>query len=147
MSIPVKGMCPHLISAILKYCVGDDELLELGLESTASGNSYARRSSTLNFLGNLCQEREGPSNFLGDLLDMRFLNTVLAVRELDMGGVQMMVAAWEGDPCGAALPGLIWALCTDPRPCVQKTGFYLSMEADWIGRSRLIFGNEERTTN
>lgn len=120
MSISIKALCPHISSAIFKYCVSENELTELGLVGAGGSRGYALQARTLDYLGRLCREREGPSRFLGDLLDMRYLNTVLTVRELDLQAVRELGASWIDDPCGQALPGLIWALCTDPRLPVQR---------------------------
>ncbi len=102
---------------------------------------------TLSYLRRLCREREGPSQCLGDLLDMRFLNTVLVVREMDEESVLELRDRWIDEPCGEALPALIWALCTDPRWVVKKAGYELSLEADWIGRNRLMWGHSQRSAS
>ncbi len=139
MSVLIKSLCPHVSSAIFKYCVGARELAELGLPSTAEGEGLALQARALHCLSQLCREREGPCRGLADLLDLKFLNTVLTVRDMSLSNAHDLGKAWVASPGGEALPGLIWALCTDPRVEVQRVGYELSMEADWIGRQRLIF--------
>ena len=134
----IRDLCCHEASAIFSFCIDNEELLELGLSTPAGHASHGDRLRALTFLRNLCRNQWAVSTRLTDLLDLKYLDTILIIREMDQEQVDMIADTWSQAPRGDALPGLIWALCSDERKAARLAGLRLASEATWLGCQRLI---------
>ncbi|MFT4709644.1 MAG: hypothetical protein ACJAZ8_002851 [Planctomycetota bacterium] len=134
----IRDLCCHEASAIFSFCVDNEELLELGLSTNAGHTSHLGRLRALGFLRSLCRDQWAVSTRLTDLLDLKYLDTILIVREMDQDQIDRITNTWSRSPRGDALPGLIWALCSDERGAIRLAGLRLASEATWLGCQRLV---------
>ncbi|MDF1801212.1 MAG: hypothetical protein P1V81_18755 [Planctomycetota bacterium] len=138
MSTPINQLCCQTLSMVFGFCIGDPELERLGLLGPASPRGAAVRLRALSYLRQACHKQLAVARNVSDLLDLEYAGTVLLVRDLDEHGASRIVELWSASPCGQALPGLVWALCTDPRPGVVRAGQQLAVAASWLGQRRLV---------
>ncbi len=76
-----------------------------------------------------CLEDSEASKRLGDLLDLRYFETILLMQGMELEALEETVELWLANPIGEAVPGLLWALCTDSRPQAFALGDWLASEA------------------
>lgn len=144
ISVSLEKLCCHASAAVFSFCIGDNQMLELGLLDCGKPITQPTRIHALRFLRNLCVQQPSVSRRLSDMLDLEYLDTIMKVRELGPDGINELVLLWLENPQGAALPGLTWALCSDPRPSAQRAGVCLAREATWVGCQRLIAETESQ---
>lgn len=118
------------LATLLNVCLAEEDLRRLGAwsepppERPVSAAVWSRAT-----LHRRCREDEGAALRVSDLLDLRYLDTVLLVRGMQVGELERLVDLWVERPDGHALPGLLWALQTDPRCAVHALGARLGHEA------------------
>ena len=134
----IRDLCCHEASAIFSFCIDNQELLELGLSTPAGHATHVGHLRAIGLLRSLCRDQEAVSTRLTDLLDLKYLDTILIVREMDRKQIDRIAQTWSQAPRGEALPGLIWALCSDERMAIRQAGLRLATEATWLGCQRLI---------
>lgn len=134
----IRNLCCQEASAIFSFCIDTQDLLELGLSTPTGHTTHLGRLRALSFLRGLCRDQWAVSTRLTDLLDLKYLDTVLIVREMDQVQVDRITDTWSQSPRGDALPGLVWALCSDERRSVRMAGLRLASEATWLGCQRLV---------
>ena len=134
----IRNLCCQEASAIFSFCIDAKELIELGLSTPEGNTTHLSRLRALTFLRGLCRDQWAVSTRLTDLLDIKYLDTVLIVREMDQVQVDRITDSWSQSPRGEAIPGLIWALCSDEREPVRMAGLRLASEATWLGCQRLV---------
>lgn len=135
----LQDLCCLTQATLLNACLTEGDLRTLG--------TWDDRPHRLGFspavwcraaLHRACQRDPGSAQRLSDLLDLRFLDTVVLVRCLEQGKLEEMVNAWVERPAGQALPGMLWALCTDSRDAVHALGARLCHEAATAALRALI---------
>jgi len=92
-----------------------------------------------------CQGDPSSARRLSDLLDLRYLDTVVLVRCMGEDELERMANTWVEHPEGQALPGLLWALCTDPRDAVHALGARLCHEAVTVAFRCLVDETSRRS--
>jgi hypothetical protein len=135
----IDQLCCFTQAIVLNVCVCDRELVELGswvVGPRGPGQSRARLSRE--HLHRLIRSEPGVARRVGDRLDLAYADTVLLVRTMSPVVASGMVDMWLARPLGAALPGVLWALVTDPRPEVRELGSDLAHEAMLLGFRALV---------
>lgn len=128
-------------AAIFSLAISDEEFLAMGLpreEHAKQTTTPLERVRRLRALQRFSLEQPAVARRLGDILDLAYADTLLHVRALDDDTVQLIARAWLEDPEPRALPGLIWALCTDRREIARAAGVRLAREAAWLGAQALF---------
>lgn len=100
--------------------------------------SISERLWSLHFLKGLCRNQAAVSSRLSDLLDIKYLDTIILIRAMDRQSINSIIDSWTMNPNGAALPGLVWALCSDERKFARLAGLCLTSSATWVGCQQLV---------
>ena len=138
MSHPIDHLCCQALSAVFSFCLGDAELEGFGLLGSRSPAGPSVRLRALAHLRRAAAEQPAVARKLTDHLDLAYADTVLTVRALAVEGAERVVELWSLRPDGEALPGLVWALCSDAREPVRRAGLRLARTATWLGCRGLV---------
>jgi hypothetical protein len=129
-SRPVTDLCCIARATVFNVCLADEDLRRLDAwDDRRVPGDYTPAVRNRAALHLRCRTDEAVAGRLSDLLDLRYVDTVLAVRGMGEADVAATVDLWVAEPMGEALPGLLWALCTDPREAVRGCGVQLCHEA------------------
>ena len=110
-------------ATLFNVCLSEDDLRELDAwrpEPNRAGFSPGVWSRAA--LHKACRQDDEVARKLTDHLDLRFLDTVILIRGMELHEIERIAELWTQRPEGRALPGLLWSLCTDPRPEVHALG-------------------------
>jgi hypothetical protein len=123
-------LCCSLQATLIQFCLTDTDLACIGIEDApAFGHGLSPASRRRSALFHGCQKDPALARCVTDRLDLAFLDTILLVRAMAPEALRSMVAMWATRPEGQALPGLLWALCSDERDDVHRLGTGLAHEA------------------
>jgi hypothetical protein len=145
LGIAEVGEAPR--AAIFSLAIGPGEMAAMGLDGPGHPETGPfDRVRRLRTLQRFATEQPAVARRISDLLDLRFTDTLLYIRSLDDQTVTLVARAWLESPEPEALPGLIWALCTDPRQVARCTGVRLAHQAAWLG-CQTLFHQQPHPTN
>lgn len=117
-------------AALFNFCLSEGDLRQLGAWSEAPcAQHYSPDLRSRARLHKLCCSDPEVAQHVTDLLDLQYLDTVVIVRAMETEQLVGMVDLCVRRPCGAALPALLWALCSDGREAVHSLGARLGHEA------------------
>jgi len=129
-SRPIQDLCCITQSTLLNACLTEADLRSLGAwDDHPNRLGFSPAVWCRAFLHKECQRQPTSARRLSDFLDLQYLSTVLHVRDMNEGDLEEVVNLWVERPDGKALPGLLWALSTDPRDEVHELGTRLCHEA------------------
>ncbi len=139
----IQGLCCIARAALFNVCIADSDLRSLGVQGPGrpAGSGPSSTVHCRAFLLKVCLQDPSWAQRVTDLLDVQFMDTVAQVREMEEAAVEEAVDLWIGCPDGKALPGLLWALCTDDRPEVQGLGVRMCHEAVAVACRQLVEGH------
>ncbi|MFT7668147.1 MAG: hypothetical protein ACI8X5_000834 [Planctomycetota bacterium] len=140
----LQNLCCITQVTLFNVCLSEDDLRDLEVwhdHPNRSGFSPSVWCRAL--LHKACQGDPASARRVTDRLDLRYLDTLVLVREMDLDELERTVALWLARPEGAALPGLLWSLCTDPRPEGHALGNRLCHEAVVLACGALVAGGCE----
>lgn len=140
-SRPLQDLCCLTQATLFNACLTEADLRELGAWSDApSRRGFSPAVWCRALLHRACREDEAVARRLTDLLDLQYLDTVVAVRSMPLSELEEMVDLWIAEPRGEALPGLLWSLCTDSREGAGALGARLCHEAATAAFQSLVGG-------
>ena len=145
---PLRGLSCITQSALFNICLSDEDLRRLsaweerpnriGLSPSVLSRSAFHRAC----------HHDGPlARSVADLLDIRHLDTILLVRDLDEVGLMCVVDQWIELGRGHELPGLLWALGSDDREAARVLGSRLCLEATFLSLPNLVAPATLQTTH
>lgn len=141
-SRPLQELGCVIQATLLNVCLTERDLQQLGLWSDGANRlGFTPAVWCRAALHRQCQGDPDRARGLTDLLDLQFLDTVILVRCMDVGELAGMVDLWVSKPNGQALPGLLWALCTDSRDEVHALGARLCHESVTVAFRSLVQAN------
>jgi len=143
LSIPLNQLSCLGLNTVFTFSVGAAELVEMGLEVKGQETSPAERVRRVRALMRHANSEPAVRQRLTAALDLRYADTLLFVRTLDEADLSGVAQAWLDTPHPEALPGLIWALATDPREQARRVGIGLAREATWISCHALLENGRE----
>lgn len=135
----LRDLCCHTQATLLRACLSDDELRGLGAWDEGPnrlGFSPALWCRAL--VHRACHHEPATARRVSDLLDLQYLDAIVTVRCLEPDALRERVDSWVARPVPAELPGLLWALCTDPRDAVHALGARLCHEAVHVALRTLV---------
>lgn len=140
LSIPLDELGCLGLNAVFTFAVGPAELVEMGLEVEDQVTTPSEQVRGVRVLmRHVCAE-PAVRQRLTAALDLRYADTLMFVRSLGEPDLPEVARAWLESPRPEALPGLIWALVTDPREQARRVGVGLAREATWISCHALLEG-------
>lgn len=128
-------------SIVFSLCLTGADLRALGFEGSdgldrgVSEELWARVG-----LHRGCHTSEALARAVSDVLDLRYVDTIAKVRSLSEEALAGMVRTWIEHRDELAIPGLLWALCTDARPAVHQIGLRFAQEAVTFACLQLLEG-------
>ena len=125
----VSELCCLTQAAILNFCLDDSDLAALGRGEASPAGVLSPAVRDRARLHRAMRDEPRVGRAVSDLLDLRFLDDVILARSSTPEELETRLAAWVAAPDGPRLPGLLWALCTDPRAAVHSKGARLGHEA------------------
>lgn len=146
----LQDLCCLTQATLFNVCLSEADLKELGAwhpGPNRPGFSPAVWSRAA--LHKECRKSSDAAARLTDHLDLRYLDTVMLIRGMEQPELERIVQLWIERPDGRALPGLLWSLCTDPRPQVHALGSRFCHEATAAACSALVKSgaSEERSSS
>jgi len=143
-SRPIQDLACITQSTLLNVCLSEDDLRALGVWSDApNGAGFSPSVWCRAILHKSCHRDAACARRVADMLDLHFLDTVVHVRAMEVSEVERTVRLWIERPRGEALPGLLWALCTDGRDEVHALGVRLCHEAVAVACRTLVVASDE----
>lgn len=127
-------------SAVLSLCLTAEDLKHLGVWHNCPRGQLCSDLQSRRRLDCACSKDAFLARRVCDQLDMRFADTVILVRCMELNELLRLQALWISQPNGEALPGLVWALCSDARPEVHGLGAQLGQAALLRGCRLLVDG-------
>ena len=126
----IQDLCCLTQATLFNVCLDESDLRQLGVWGTErSRRGFTPSVWSRALLHRACQSDPDIARRVTDLLDVQFFDTVVTVRCMEETELEALVDRWLDDPCGAALPGLLWALCTDERAEAIACGSRLCHES------------------
>jgi len=137
---PLQSLCCLTQAALFNACLSDKDLMELrAWHAAPNRHRFSPALWSRATLHRTCREEPSTAQQVSDRLDLKYLDTVVLIRAMEVVELQRLVDLWVERPSGPALPGLLWALCTDGRSQVSALGARLSHEAAIVA-CRLMVG-------
>lgn len=146
-SRPLQSICCLTQAALFNFCLSESDLEHLGAwdaQPNPHGFSPALWSRAL--LHRRCSADDALARRVADRLDLAHIETVMLIRVMDADAARGLVDLWVERPCGAVLPGLLWALCSDARGPLSALGTRLGHEAGVVAGRRLASESHEPST-
>lgn len=138
-SRPFQQLGCSIQATLFHACLTADDLRALGAWSDRPGRAgYSPHVWCRASLLRACRRDADLARTVADRLDLQFLDTIVRVRTLDEGDLEETVHLWVERPEPEALPGLLWALVTDPRDEVHALGHRLGHEAVTVAFRTLL---------
>lgn len=143
----IQDLCCITQSTLLNACLSEADLRGLGTwDDRPNRLGFSPGVWCRAFLHKECQRDPRSARRLSDSLDLQYLDTVILVRDMNEGDLEEVVNMWVERPDGRALPGLLWALNTDPRDEVHELGTRLCHEAV-TAAFRVLIGDSVSSTS
>jgi hypothetical protein len=137
-------------ATIFNVCLSDSDLRDLDAwEEAPNRLGFSPAVWSRACLHKRTQQDAELASRVADRLDLHFVDTILLIRCMELEGLTELVDLWVRGRQGAALPGLLWALCTDARPEVYSLGGRLCHEASRVALDSLVnsTGSENRASS
>lgn len=126
----VQDLCCVTQATLFNVCLSENDLRKLGAWTVCpSSLGFSPAVWCRASLHKACRCDASVAQRVTDLLDLAHMDSVIMVRGLHEEQLAEAVSRWLEQPDGRALPGLLWALCTDARPEVHVLGIRLCHEA------------------
>lgn len=143
----IQDLCCITQSTLLNACLSEADLRSLGTwDDRPNRLGFSPAVWCRAFLHKECQRDPRSARRLSDFLDLQYLDTVILVRNMNEGDLEEVVNLWVECPDGRALPGLLWALNTDPRDEVHELGTRLCHESV-TAAFRVLIGDSVSSTS
>lgn len=113
---------------LLTVCLCDEDLRLLGYWDGEERAGLSPETWCRGYLATLCAKDGEAARAVADLLDLRYVDTVLAVREMCSHRVSCACRHAARGDYGRTLDGLLWAVLTDSRGPVRAAGHRLMNE-------------------
>lgn len=131
----LNDLCCLTQAHVFQFCLSEDDLRTLQAWRLPAAGTCAAKSGysggvwSRGTLHRDCQQNEAVARKVTDHLDLAYLDTIHLVRSMSELEARRVATRWKEVPCGLALPGILWALTTDPRIAVHEAGKRLGHEA------------------
>jgi hypothetical protein len=136
-----QDLCCLTQASLLHVCLTERDLGDLGIQlDLPLQNGFSPAVRCRAHLHKACQRDPATARRLADRLDLSHLDTILLVRSMRDEELEQWVAQWIERPDGRVLPGLLWALCTDPRGRVHALGARLCHESTAVAIRAFVRG-------
>ena len=126
---------------LVSLCLTDEDLRALGFLPRQKACSDARHTAARAALHRIVVDEPALARAVSDRLDLRHVETVLAVRASEPEALSERCADAGGRVSGDELAGWAWALLTDGRPVVFAQGRRLMTECIVRGLRLLAHSN------
>ncbi|MEM7515550.1 MAG: hypothetical protein AAF368_01315 [Planctomycetota bacterium] len=131
----LTDLCCLTQAHVFQFCLSEEDLRSVQAWRSPTAGSCAAKSGystevwCRGVLHRRCQEDPSVAQRVTDHLDLAYLDTIGLVRSMSEIEARRVASRWNETPCGLALPGILWALTTDPRISVHEAGKRLGHEA------------------